>query len=182
MRLIAAALPLVAAFALSACNSEPKQPKTPEQVMAEAGKLAKPQPGKYETSVELIDFSVPGLPPQRADMMKQRMRNVVGQGETYCLTKEEADKGFEEMVRKLGEGEGGLKCTFDKFDVNGDALDAAMTCTGQQGMTSAMKMDGTVSTTSTSMHMDMTQKAAAIPGGEMHMELKMDSKRIGACS
>jgi hypothetical protein len=141
--------------------------------------LAKPQPGQYETTVKLINFSVPGLPPEQADKM---MGNVGDEASSSCLTPAEANKGFEESIRKIGEGQGGLKCEFSKFDVQDGKIDAEMACKGPQGLESNMTLDGTASAQRTSMHMKMAQKAAMIPGGEMHMEMQMDSHRTGDCS
>jgi hypothetical protein len=177
----ATATTLLIALALGACGKESKQPRTTEQVVAEAGELAKPQPGLYDTKVSLLNLSVPGLPADQADRIRSMMGNVGGDPSRSCLTKEEADKGFEESIRKLGQAQGGLKCEFTKFDVNGDKIHADMKCTGPQGMESDMVLDGTASAQQTSMHMAMTQKAAMIPGGEMHMEMQMDSKRVGDC-
>ena len=172
----------LSALALGACDKKSDQPRTAEQVVAEAGELAQPLPGQYETKVKLLDFSVPGLPAAQADKIKSMMGNVGGQTTTYCLTPAEAKKGFEDSIRKMGEGQGGLKCAFDTFDVDGAKLAAEMTCTGAQGIQSTMKLDGTATAESTSMHMAMTQKATMIPGGEMRMEMQMDSHRTGDCT
>jgi hypothetical protein len=176
------AIAALATIALASCGKEEKKPVTTEKVIAEAGKLAQPLPGQYETKVKLLEFSVPGLPPAQAEKIKGMMGNVGGETSSYCLTPDEAKKGFEESVRKMGQGQGGLKCDFNRFDVDGAKIAAAMTCVGQQGMTSEMKLDGTATAQSTSMHMAMTQKAPMIPGGEMRMEMQMDSHRTGDCT
>jgi hypothetical protein len=173
---------LLAALALVACGKKADQPKTAEEVIAEAGELAQPQPGQYETQVKLLEFTVPGIPAAQADRLKSMMGNVGNQSSSYCLTPEEAKKGFEESIRKMSQGQGGMNCKFTTFDVDDGKLNAEMTCEGQQGMSSMMKLDGTATAQSTSMHMAMTQKAAMIPGGEMRMEMQMDSKRIGECT
>ena len=175
------AIAAFAALALASCGKEEKKSVTRDEVIAEAGELAQPLPGQYETRVTMLDFSIPGLPDDQAEKIKGMMGNVGNQTSSYCLTPEEAKKGFEESVRKMGQGQGGLKCDFSKFDVDGAKIAAEMTCSGQQGMTSEMKLDGTATTKSTSMRMAMTQKAAMIPGGEMRMEMQMDSRRTGDC-
>jgi hypothetical protein len=172
---------LLAALALAGCGKETKEPVTTKAVIAEAGELAQPLPGQYETKVQLLNFSVPGLSPDQADRIKGMMGNVGGEASSYCLTPADAKKGFEESVRKMSEGQGGMRCEFAKFDVDGPKLSAELTCKGQQGMESLMKLDGTATASSTSMHMDMTQKAAMMPGGEMRMEMQMDSRRTGEC-
>ncbi|WP_067677390.1 DUF3617 domain-containing protein [Tsuneonella dongtanensis] len=172
---------VAAVLALTACGSEPSEPRTVDEVIAEAGELDSPRPGQYETKVELIEFSIPGLPPQQADQMKSMMGKMQAENNAYCLTEAEAKKGFEDQVRKMTQGEGQMDCQFGRFDVDGGKLDAQLTCKGPQGMTAEMTLDGTTGAESSSMHMTMVQKAAMIPGGEMRMEMKMDSKRVGEC-
>ena len=178
-QIAAAAFALVA---LAGCGEEKSQPKTADEVISEAGELAKPRPGQYQTAVELIEFSVPGLPAQQAEQLKGMMTNASAKASSYCLTQAEADKGFEDSIRKMTEGTGGMKCTFKDFDVDGGKLTAALTCSGQQGMSADIAVDGTTSPDGSSMRMKMVQKAAMIPGGEMRMDMKMDSTRIGDCT
>jgi len=175
-------VPTLAVLALAACGKEPAEPKTADEVIAEAGELEQPEPGQYQTKVELLAFEVPGLPPEQAEKMKSMMGNVGGQQASYCLTEEDAKKGFEESVRKMSQGQGGLDCKFAEFDVDGGRLAAEMTCATAQGVTSTMTLDGSATSNSTSMTMDIKQKAAMIPGGEMRMKMKMDSKRTGDCA
>jgi hypothetical protein len=176
------AIAALATVALAACGKQEKKAVTHEKVIAEAGELAQPLPGQYETKVEMLEFSIPGLPADQVERMKGMMGNVGNRTSSYCLTPEDAKKGFAESVRKMGQGQGGLKCDFNKFDVDGAKIAAEMACTGQQGITSEMKLDGTATARSTSMHMAITQKAPMIPGGEMRMEMQMDSRRTGDCS
>jgi hypothetical protein len=175
------AIAVLATVALASCGKEEKKPVSSDRVIAEAGELAQPQPGQYETSVKMLDFSIPGIPAEQAEKLKGMMGNVGDQTTSFCLTPEEANKGFEESVRKMGQGQGGLKCDFNKFDVEGAKIAAEMTCSGAQGMTSEMTIDGTATAQSTSLHMAIRQKAAMIPGGEMRMEMQMDSRRTGEC-
>lgn len=168
-------------LSLTACNSEPAEPRTADEVIAEAGKLDAPRPGQYETSVEMIDFSIPGLPAQQAEQMKSMMGGMGGKASAHCLTPEEAEKGFEESVRKMTEGTGEMDCEFAKFAVDGGKLDAALTCKGPQAMTAEIALAGTASAEASSMRMKMVQKAAMIPGGEVRMEMQMNSRRIGEC-
>lgn len=180
MRFAVLALPSL--LFVAACGEEAKEPKTTEEVIAEVGELERPQAGQYETKVSLLEFAVPGLPAEQAEKIKGMMGNAGAQSSSYCLTEADAKKGFEEQVRKMGQGQGGLDCSYDQFDVDGGKLAATMTCKGPQGMDATMKIDGTTSATATSMTMDMSQKAAMIPGGEMRMKMKMDSKRTGDCA
>lgn len=175
------ALAAVALLSLAACGSEPGTPKTADEVIAEAGKLERPLPGRYETSAELIEFSVPGLPPQQAEKLHSMMGKVGGETSAYCLTPEEAEKGFEDNVRKMAQGNQQMTCEFDRFDVQGNNLDAAMTCKMPQGMNAEISLTGKTGAEASSMRMTMVQKAAMIPGGEMRMEMQMDARRVGDC-
>lgn len=176
-----AVIAIAATLALTACGQEASEPKTADEVVAEAGKLEKPQPGEYETKVELVEFSVPGLPQQQAEQMKAMMAGAQEKANRYCLTEAEAAKGFEDSIRKMTEGDGRMKCDFKKFAVDGGKLDAALACNGPQGMTADLAMDGTASSQASAMHMTMVQKAPMIPGGEMRMEMNMTSRRVGDC-
>lgn len=177
----ATAIVLIGVLALAGCGKASEETKTADEVVAEANQLERPRPGQYETTVELIKFEVPGLPPQQAEAMKATMGNVSGQSSASCLTQAEADKGFEESVRKMTENNGAMRCEFGRFDVDGGKIDASMTCKGPQGLTSDITLAGTGSAEATAMHMKMVQKAAMIPGGEMRMEMKMNARRVGDC-
>jgi len=170
-----------ALLAIAGCGEEKKEPKTADEIISEAGKLEKPRPGQYQTTAELVSFEVPGLPAAQAEQIKGMMGKVSGQASAYCLTEEEAGKGYEDSIRKMTEGTGGMKCEFEDFAVDGGKMNAALTCKGPQGMTAEMNLDGTTSAEASAMRMKMIQKAAMIPGGEMRMEMKMESKRIGDC-
>ena len=58
------------ALVLSACG-EADQPKSPEEVLAAADNLVKPRPGLYRSSAEIIDFEIPGIPPEQAAQMRR---------------------------------------------------------------------------------------------------------------
>lgn len=174
-------LATTALIALAGCGDAKKEQVTADEVLAEAGELEKPRPGQYQTTVELVDFSVPGMPAAQAEQMKSMMGNVSANASGYCLTDQEAGKGFEESIRKMTEGSGGMKCEFDDFKVDGGKIAAALTCKGPQGMSADIALDGTASADASAMRMKMVQKAAMIPGGAVNMEMKMESKRVGDC-
>ncbi len=177
MRYLAIA-PLAAALALAGCGkSEPDEGKVGmDEVAAAAGEMPRPQPGQYSSTIELLDFDVPGL----NDAMKQQMRSAaesgLAQGNSFCLTEEEAAQGPERMVQNMAES----NCTFQRFDVSGGTIDAQMSCAGEGGITGDVKLTGTMSTQSSSITMDMNQE---IPGaGTTHMKMKVDSRRTGECA
>ena len=91
-----------------------------EEAAARSADMVRPQPGKYRATVEFVDVSMPGAPQQVQDMMRS-MFDKEAQSHEYCLTKEEADKGFEEMARQAQDSNS--DCTFEKFDVDGGSID-----------------------------------------------------------
>lgn len=181
MRMLTVAAP-AALLALAACGEEPSGPRTAEEVIAESKALTKPEPGRYVSSAEMLEFSVPGLPEEQAGQLRGMMSGMGSEESSYCLTAEEAERGFEDAVRKMGEGSQGMKCEFERFDAAGSKLDAELACTGPQGMNATMKMDGTMEAEESQMTMEMVQKAPMIPGGEMRMKMRVQSRRVGACT
>lgn len=169
------------ALALAACGSEPDQPKTPEEVIEAAGDLVKPRPGLYRSSAEIVEFEIPGIPPAQAARLRDMAAGLQGEDRTQCLTQAEADEGFRRVIRRLGEGQQGVTCSFSRFEANGNDLDAVLSCAGPDEVNAEMTIDGTVEEESSRMVMEMTQQSASIPGGEMRMKMQVASERIGDC-
>lgn len=169
------------ALALAACNSEPDQAKTPEEVIEAAEDLVKPRPGLYRSTSEMIEFEIPGVPPEQAARLRDMAAGLQGEAQTQCLTPAQADEGFRRLVKRLGEGEQGVTCNFSRFEVAGSNLDAALTCTGPGEIAVEMTIDGTMEPESSRMVMEMNQQSAAIPGGAMRMKMEVVSERIGDC-
>jgi hypothetical protein len=65
-KIILLALPVLA---LGACNSADTGPKTPEQAAAEMTKAVKMKPGKWQTTLTITKFDMPGAPPEAAQAM-----------------------------------------------------------------------------------------------------------------
>lgn len=175
------ALAPVLALSLSACGSEPDAPPSADAVAEAADNLIKPTPGLYRSTASVTEFEVPGLPPQQAAQMKEMMGSAAAQSSESCLTAEQAEEGFKSMAKQLSEGQQGVKCEFDKFDAAGSKLDADLTCSGTGGVKVNMEMDGDIEAEKSTMSMKMTQKNAAIPGGEVRMVMEVKSERIGDC-
>ena len=139
-----------------------------------AGADIKPEPGLYRSSVEIQEVSIPGAPAQMRDMMRSAMAT---QSDEYCLTEEEAEKGFEEMARQ---SQNDMNCTFERFDVDGGDIDARMTCSPQGQGSMTVEMTGTGTSTKSDMTMAMT---GDMPGmGEMNMRMRIVNERIGDCA
>jgi hypothetical protein len=174
------ALPLVAAMLLAGCGDKADKSGegtvSNEAVAAAAEGLIEPRPGQYRTSLELLEFDVPGM----TDQMKAQMRSMVGgefaKGNTYCLTPEEAAaNGSKRMAENMAEG----NCTFSKFDVSAGTLSADMQCTGDDGLTSHVLMNGIMTQTSSDMTMTMNQQMEGV--GQLRMKIHAKSERIGDC-
>lgn len=171
-----AILPLGAALVLAACGgSDTGDDVALDDVAAAADAMPRPEPGQYRSTVELIDFDIPGM----GDAMKQQMRAAaasgMAEGNDFCLTEEEAAEGPERMVQNMAES----NCSFQRFNVSGGTMDAVMSCSGDGGIEGQVALTGTMSSTSSSITMEMNQD---IPGaGAVQMKMKVDSERIGDC-
>ena len=170
-------LPLAALAFLTACDSG-SAPKTAEEVKQEVASMDRPRPGLYRTTSKVVDFQVPGMAPAQAEKMKA-MFSATGKGREFCLTREEADKGWEEATKKLAEG----NCRYDRFEAAGGRLDAKLVCETGQGMTSTMEMKGTMTSESSQMAMTIDQSAPGLPGGSgnIRMVAEVSSERVGDC-
>lgn len=177
MRMISV-LPVAAALLLAACGDKPGDDaaKSLEQVAKEAERIEKPEPGQYESTMKMVALDIPGLPAEQAEQMKGMMEGVSSQTQSFCLTKEEAEQGFEEMIRKSQQGE----CSFDRFNATANTIDAKMTCKDEEGQ-ATISMKGTMDATSSTMDMEMDQSNPGIPGGKVHMKMQVMSKRVGEC-
>lgn len=175
MRRLVLATTALAAITLAGCAKE-DGPRTEEQVREEASGLAKPQAGFYRSTVSVVSLDVPGVPPAQLEEMRKMFASSM-QGQEYCLTAAEAEKGFEEAMKKLPQG----KCSYDKFAVSGDQLDAQLTCETGKGMKATIGMAGTVTTTGSRLKMSVAQTAPAGAPGAMNMVTEVSSERIGDC-
>jgi hypothetical protein len=153
----------VAALALAACSGgseEADMVDTPD-VTADVDKAFKPEPGLYKASMEAD--SVMG------------MTGSMTQTFEYCLTREEAEGGFEAALAKNKEGD----CKYEKFALAGDKIDAVLACS-LQGVTMRMEQTGTATPTSSDLEVKMTMN---IPGmGERVTNAKVRHERIGECA
>lgn len=177
MRLLPAVVLPLLAMGLAACNQSSDTPKTAEEVKAEVAKVERPEPGKYRTIIKITDMSIPGMPAERAAQVKG-MFGDTGKTIEYCLSKADADKGFEEVNKRAAQGD----CSYDRFSASGGKIDAKMTCKTAQGMTMAYEMQGTFSPTSSQMSMKSDTSMPGMPGKGMHMEAQVTNERIGDCT
>ncbi len=171
----------VTAMSLAACGSPDADADgdgeiSMEEAAAKAEDMVKPLPGKYRGTVEFVDVQMPGAPQQIQDMMRS-MLDQGPQTHEFCLSEEEAEKGFEEMARQAQDD--GADCSFERFDGEGGDIDAVMTCDIQGQGTVRMTMQGTG--TETSSDMTMTMEGKGPEGRTMTMTMQNSQQRIGDC-
>ncbi|MXP08672.1 DUF3617 domain-containing protein [Pseudoblastomonas halimionae] len=170
-----------ACLALAACGSSDADTDGDGKVSMEeaarksADEMIKPEPGQYRAEIELVEFEMPDAPPEMQELIKQQS----GKGKEtreFCLSDEDAEKGFEDMIR---EGQQNDDCSFDKFEADGGKIDAVMLCEKAGEGKARMEITGVGTKTSS----DMTMKVEATgPGGQkVLMTTKMKQERIGDC-
>ena len=169
----------IPALALSACSKQEETPQSPEEIKAgmdDLAQAAKPQPGKYRTTIKVTKVEIPGVPAAESAKM-QGMFGASGQSTEYCMTQAMADKGFEEWGKQAGKG----NCKYDRMKIDGGTMDAVLTCEVGQGMSSRTELKGSFTATGSDLKMKTETSGAGMPGGTMKMEAEMASQRIGDC-
>ncbi len=164
---------------LASCGSDPM---SSEAVLDEAASLEKPRAGLYLTETELVSFEVPGLPPEEADRFRTQMGGLAASPQESCVTQEQADKGFEDLLKTIGEGINGLTCGFEEFTTDPPQVDAVLVCEGAAAMKAEIAFAGTADAVSMDMTMDMEASSPLIPGQSMEMAFAVSAERIGDCA
>lgn len=147
------AAPLLAALALGACK---KEPQSQAEVKQEIAALPKPKPGLYRVETKLVTFDMPGMPAQAQAQIKQVFAAQTGR--EVCVSKAEADEGYEGMTKKLAEG----NCSFDTFDLSGSSLDAKLTCVTGKETKAEVLIKGDVSAEGSKMTTTVQQAGGKI--------------------
>lgn len=142
--------------------------------MGEAAKRAeaaglKPTPGLYKATVTMTGIDIPAMPAGMEGHGAGTSTNL-----EYCLTKEDADKGFEDML-KQGQDK---SCSYERFALDGGKLDAVMVCDGDQGK---MRMEMLGSATPTSSKFDASMAMNMAGQGEATMKFSAVHERVGDC-
>lgn len=131
------------------------------------------EPGLWESKVVIQEMTIPGMPPEFADRMKQEMAKHQNQSSRHCITAEEAKKP------KEGFFGGNNSCKYDRFAMGNGKIDIAMVCK-EEGATQTMNASGTY--TPTSYSMDMSSNASGGGQSGAIMKMHVDSRRVGECS
>ncbi|AKQ41733.1 hypothetical protein CP97_06425 [Aurantiacibacter atlanticus] len=166
---------------LAACGDSgtDDDPSDPDEVAAAAETIAKPQPGQYRTIAELVEFDIPGASEEEVQMMRGFVESSAAQEQTFCMTQEKADEGFQEFLSAMQDNS--EECTFSEFKVDGEALDATMNCDDGAGSSGTITFDGTISETKQNMTvtMDMSNPGE---GQSMRMVMRNTTERTGECT
>lgn len=146
--------------------------------VANAVAKAKPsirlQPGRWETSGELVELTAPGMPPQAQEMMRKQMAANASRV-AVCLKQEDVEKpnaGFFGQTSK--------DCRFDHYRMDGGSIDAKMTCAPPSGGSVTTTMAGTYASDRYDMQMS-SQMAGLGARQPMTMRMKVSSRRVGDC-
>ncbi|PEQ14479.1 hypothetical protein B2G71_02525 [Novosphingobium sp. PC22D] len=130
-------------------------------------------PGKWRSSTKITDISIPGMPPQVANMVKGRM------GQSYsvdtCITPEQASRPPSEALgaRK------GSDCKYEDFSFSGGKMHAVMVCNVKGQGTMRSIVDGTVSGGGYTMNTNTTINNGKT--GTMRFKGTVTGQRIGDC-
>lgn len=146
-----------------------------EEIRAEveSGPQIALKPGKYEQTMRMTEFDMPGLPEEAKAMVKSRMGQTIKV--THCLTEEQAKKPDADFFGGMQDGD----CEFKRFDRDGNRLSMEMSCKTGKGGTATMVMDGGFEPEGYAL--DMEQNVSGGPMGSMRIKGKVESRRIGDC-
>ncbi|MGI8932035.1 MAG: DUF3617 domain-containing protein [Sphingomicrobium sp.] len=164
---------------LGACDSNPEvkiDNAKPSEVAAkvrEAGGGGEfVRPGKWVSTVTIQEMNIPGMPPEFAAKIKERMT----QGRTVesCLTPEQAKKPKEDFFAGVDKS-----CRYEHFEMDGGKIDAAMTCTHDK-MVQKMTMAGSYSPERYNMTMTNKMEGGGPQSGTT-MKMTVEARRAGDC-
>jgi hypothetical protein len=143
-----------------------------QAAFAEANRELKPQPGQYKTSMTLVSADIPGAPPEMAQMMGSQM-NQTGE---FCLTPEEAERGFKDAIQQ-GQNDA---CKVENFTMEGGDVNLALNCAAEGMGDMRAEMSGKVTSTSSDMTMKMKGNIPQL--GPVEMTMAYTQERIGDCA
>ncbi|WP_423142980.1 DUF3617 domain-containing protein [Parablastomonas sp. CN1-191] len=161
-------------LALAGCKKD--GPPSVADVKKEAAQIARPDPGRYRSTVTVTRLSFPGMDPAMAQRM-QGMFATSGQAQEFCLTRAEADKGYEAFISRVGQGD----CTYDRFDASHGSLNARMTCRTGQGLVGKYDLKGQFTARSSDLAMQVQQLAGGLPGAGMTLAAHVVTRWQSTC-
>ena len=136
-----------------------------------AGVDISPMPGKYATALTLIEANIP----RASSRELERIEAALTRGSQFCLTPEEAELGFEDMLQE-GQGE---ECNVRAFSIKGNQVNMKLNCAmmglGEMDVT----LDGEVSPTRSDVTTKMSVASPRFGSGDLTLRYKQI--RTGDC-
>ena len=124
------------------------------------------QPGKWQSTVTILDMQSPRMPPGVGAAMRAHPTTV-----TACVTAAQAADG----PRAVLQGSNG-KCRYTSFNATGGRLSAVMVCNFGSG-TMTVTSNGTSSATT----MDVSGSSVTTGRMQMTSKSRTSSRRVGPC-
>jgi hypothetical protein len=174
---------LTSVACLGACNKGPSvelHNATGNQVAAavtRSGMMSSDtmiEPGLWQSKVTVEEMSIPGLPPEYAEKMKQTMAEHRNEASSHCVTAADVKKPKEDFFGA------DKSCRYEHFTMGAGKIDIAMVCK-QEGSTQTTNMAGSYTPTSYSMDMSSKGTGEGMQNG-MTMKMRVDSQRVGECT
>jgi hypothetical protein len=131
------------------------------------------EPGLWQSKVVIQQMTMPGLPPEYADKMKQSIAEHRNDVNKHCVTEADVKKPKAEFFGA------DKSCKYDHFTMGGGKIDIAMACQ-HEGTTNNMKVSGSYTPTTYSVDTAMTGTGGR--EGGMSMKMHVDAQRIGQCT
>lgn len=177
-----AAYALASVLCLTACNKGPQvnlRNATGNQVsqaVSKSGVMTSDsmvEPGLWESKVTVQEMTIPGMPAQYADKMKQSIAEHPNEGSRHCITQADVKKPKEDFFGA------DKSCKYDHFTMGGGKIDIAMVCHAED-TTQNMNVSG--SYTPTTYSIDTSMNGSGGREGGMSMKMHVDASRVGECT
>ena len=132
-----------------------------------------PQPGRYRTTVRVLDVAIPGLTGEQARSAGS-MFGPQGHASESCLRAEDAVPGVQRFAAQAERG----KCRYERFSAAAGKVEGAMVCTVAQGLSTRSQVSGSYTASGSVLRISAeTGEGAAA----MRMDSEIVSERIGDC-
>ena len=132
-----------------------------------------PQPGRYRTTVRVLDVAIPGLTGEQA-RAAGTMFGSQGHVSESCLRAGDALHGVQRFAQQAER----CKCRYERFSAAAGKVDGAMVCTVGQGLTTRSQVSGSYTASGSVLRItaETGQGSSA-----MRMDSEIVSARIGDC-
>ncbi|WP_156169883.1 DUF3617 domain-containing protein [Aurantiacibacter luteus] len=165
-------LPLAAALALAACNSE--EPAidaalTGEEVAGMSDNGTALQPGEYSTALELIEIDAPGASEEQLAEMRSEFASGAEEPQLYCVTD---GMSREDWLSAMAQA----SCTLSSLTAEGSSIEGAMSCNADEGLNGRVEFAGTVNQSDADLRLTYP---LPLQTGEATVRFGVKSQRTG---